>query len=736
MNKTTTQPTSRRISDQTSQSSKQSMANLVSPKLKKIHFDRLAIVYVRQSSPHQVRENRESTALQYALVDRATQLGFHPEQVIVIDEDQAQSGTSIVARTGFQRLLTEVSNDKIGLILGIEMSRLARSCKDWHALLEICAIYQTLLLDTDGIYDPSEHNDRLLLGLKGTMSEAELHLLKNRMYRGLCNKAERGEVLNHAPIGYIRTLTNNFVIDPDESVQSVVRTIFDRFAKWGSISGLLKSLVRDNIQIPVRPHFGDDRGELQWRRPNRVTLLNVMHHPIYAGAYRWGHRDVDARKKIPGRPYTGRTLRDYKDCRVLIQDRFDAYISWEQFENNQQKLQENSRLGGRFSSPVGRGKSLLAGLLVCGRCGRNMCVSYGSNRLRYTCQRGAIDYGGAICQSLSGNDLDESIGRLLLESIRPASLELSLAAANDIAKERADNDRQWKHRLERIDYETELSRRSYAAVDPEHRLVARQLERRWEEKLSEQESLHHEYQRFASAQPSELSTSEREQIHALSENIESLWHSASTTSEDRQTIARLLLDRVVVTVNSANEQVDIEVHWVGGFNSHHHESRPVDTYKQMSNYSELVARMTALQSAGRSCAEIAICLNSEGYRPPKRSKTFDKGIVTRLLASLRIEGGDSRKFPSDRTHLAEDEWWLSELAVELKMPIVTLHRWVRVGWIQARKVAQVHGQWALYANATELERLKKLRNYRRGWGETKTPIELTKPQSNEPINKQ
>ena len=725
MSKATAKPKSPNSPDHSAVSPQRSLSNLVSPKLKKLHFDRLAIVYVRQSSPHQVREHRESTALQYALVDRAIELGFHRNQVVVIDEDQAQSGTSIVARTGFQRLLTEVSNDKVGLILGIEMSRLARSCKDWHALLEICAIYQTLLLDTDGIYDPCDHNDRLLLGLKGTMSEAELHLLRNRMYRGLCNKAARGEVLNHAPIGYVRTNNDDFVIDPDESVQSVVHGIFSRFAKWGSISGLLKSLVRDEIQIPVRPHFGINRGELQWRRPNRVTLLNMLHHPIYAGAYRWGHRDVDARKKIPGRPSTGRTLRDYKDCRVLIQDRFDAYIRWEQFEKNQQKLQENSRKGGRFSSPIGRGKSLLAGLIVCGRCGRNMCVGYSGNRLRYTCQRGAIDYGEDICQSLSGRELDESIGRLLLESLRPASLELSLAAASDIAKQRADNDRQWKHRLERIDYQTELARRSYASVEPENRLVARQLESRWEEKLTEQEKLHQEYRRFGVEQPSELLASDRDQILALSENIESLWRAARTTSEDRQTIARLLLDQVVVTINSANEQVEVEVHWVGGFNSHHRESRPVDSYKSLSNYAELVARIVGLQSSGKSSGEIAACLNTEGYRPPKRSKAFDKWMVTRLLAGLRLERGDTGKSPRDRNHLAANEWWLSELAMELKMPVATLHRWVRVCWVRARKVVEAHGQWALHADAPELDRLTKLRDYRRGWGETKTPIELT-----------
>ena len=269
-------------------------------KIKSSHLERLAVVYVRQSTQQQVLEHRESTARQYALVDRAVAFGWTRDRIEVIDEDLGQSGASSQTRSGFQRLLTEISNDSVGIVLGLEMSRLSRSGKDWHALLELCAIYQTLLADTDGVYDPSDHNDRLLLGLKGTMSEAELHVLKNRMYLGLCNKAARGEVLNHPPMGYVRSAAGDFVIDPDEQVQAVVRSIFDRFSKWGSISGLLKSMVEDKVRMPVRPHYGPDRGQLQWRRPNRITLLYLIRHPIYAGAYRWGHREIDPKRKIPG----------------------------------------------------------------------------------------------------------------------------------------------------------------------------------------------------------------------------------------------------------------------------------------------------------------------------------------------------------------------------------------------------------------------------------------------------
>jgi DNA invertase Pin-like site-specific DNA recombinase len=379
-----------------------------SDKISELHLARLAIVYVRQSTQQQVLEHRESTARQYALADRAVALGWPTAAVQVIDEDQGHSGSSAEGRSGFQRLLAEVSSNRVGLILGLEVSRLARSCKDWHALLELCAIYRTLLADADGLYDPSQYNDRLLLGLKGTMSEAELHILKSRLQQGMWNKAQRGEVLNHAPIGYVRTLADDYVIDPDEQVQAVVRLVFEQFTRRGSVNGLLRWLVRHEVKLPIRPHFGVNRGELEWRRPNRVTLLNMLHHPIYAGAYRWGHREVDPRKKVPGKPASGRTFHAHDECRVLIHDRFAAYIAWDVFEQNQQRLAENSTIGKLLSAPR-HGPSVLAGLVVCGRCGHHMLVGYGtsgggsrSRTLRYSCLRDAIDYGAQTCQSLSG----------------------------------------------------------------------------------------------------------------------------------------------------------------------------------------------------------------------------------------------------------------------------------------------------------------------------------------------
>jgi DNA invertase Pin-like site-specific DNA recombinase len=703
-----------------------------SDKIVDAHWQRTAIVYVRQSTPQQVLEHRESTARQYALAERAVALGWPTAAVKVIDEDQGRSGSSAAGRSGFQRLLAEVSSDRVGIILGLEMSRLARSCKDWHALLELCAIYRTLLADADGLYDPTQYNDRLLLGLKGTMSEAELHILKSRLQQGMWNKAERGEVLNHPPIGYVRTPAGDFVLDPDAQVQSVVRLVFDQFAGRGSVNGLLRWLARHDVKLPVRPHFGADRGELQWRRTNRVTLLNMLRHPIYAGAYRWGHRELDPRKKVPGRPTTGRTFKAHDQCRVLIRNRFPAYITWDEFEANQKKLAENGRLSKLLSAPR-HGPSVLAGLVVCGRCGRRMLVGYSdgggappAKTLRYSCLRDAIEYGAEKCQSLSGAALEALVVERLLHAVSPASLELSLAATEDVECERRQLDEHWRQRLARSQYDAEQARRQYAAVDPEHRLVARELERRWDDAIRAEEQLQVDYERFQHDSPAQLAPPEREQIRALAHDLPALWAAESTTPQDRQAIARLLVEQVVVTVEGESDRADVELRWAGGFVSRHRLSRPVQTYAQLSNYDELVARVETLRAQRKTLAQIAATLNAEGFRPPKRARRFTKGIVCSFLRERRVCTSSSPRRPDDARHLQNDEWWLADLATELSMPIATLHRWLRVGWVTARKVAAARGQWAIAADAQELLRLRLLRAATHNWHRPYPP-ELTRP---------
>jgi hypothetical protein len=602
------------------------------------------------------------------------------------------------------------------------MSRLARSCKDWYHLLELCALFGTLLADQDGLYDPRNYNDRLLLGLKGTLSEAELHILRQRMEQGRLNKARRGELFSQAPLGYVRGPSGEMQIDPDEQVQGVVRLIFRKFDELGSINALLRYLVRNDIRLGIRPHYGSDRGALQWRKPNRVTLTNLLHRPIYAGAYSWGLRPVDARCKVPGRSSTGRKVAKATECAVLIKDRCPAYMTWDQYEANLQRMEDNRNRQDRRGS-VREGPALLKGLLVCGTCGRRLLVSYGkSGQPRYSCHRNYIDYGEPMCQSLAGRRLDELIARQVLCVLDPASLELSLSASADIQRERDEQAKHWQQRLERVRYEKDRASRQYHAVEPENRLVARELEKRWEQSLLEERALQDAHDRFKRQQPAELTDADREMIRSLAQDIPRLWHSGYTTSADRQSIVRHLIERAVITPQSDSEAVDVAIHFAGGFISHHELRRAVARYAQMHDYPQLLDRAQELALQKRSAPQIAEQLNREGWRPPKRRDTFNGSMVRHLLWRQGLRGIRPRSKSNDL--LGQEEWWFNDLARALDVPQPTLYSWRRRGWVHARQLPGPQGHWIMWADGDELDRLRRLRSSPRGWPQA---AELTTP---------
>ncbi|MBV8609505.1 MAG: recombinase family protein [Singulisphaera sp.] len=694
-----------------------------SPKLRPWHFDRGAVVYVRQSTPQQVNDHQESTSRQYALADRAVELGWPREHVLVIDDDLGKSGQSIEGRPGFQRLLAEVALDHIGLILGLEMSRLARSNRDWHQLLELCARFRVLLADTDGLYDPADHNDRLLLGLHGMMSEAELHILKERMYRGKLNKAHRGELLGVPPIGYVRLASGEGAIDPDEQVQAAVRLLFDQFDREATLHGLLRYLVHHQIRIPVRSNHGPNRGELEWRRPNRATLSNLLHHPTYAGASRFGHRPVDPRRKQPGRPTTGKLIRRPEDCLVLIRDRLPAYITWDRFRANQERLEANRTRHDRPGAPR-QGPSLLAGLLRCGRCGQRMCVRYSGtkNFHSYNCSRGTSSYGVPLCQSLSGPVLDELITGRILAAVAPAALEASLAAVAEVERERAELTRHWQLRRERARYEAERAARQYHACEPENRLVARELERRWEEALKLQRQLEDDFARWQRTAPGRLTPEDEQAIRTLAADLPAVWQAATTTSTERQRIARLLIEQVSVAVDKASERVDVEVHWAGGLVESHTVSRPVKRYDLQADYLRLVERLRAWCAERLSATEIAMRLNAEGFRPPKRAARFTRSMVQRLVWHL---GLDRREPHGSLAGLGRDEYRPSSLARRLGMSRDTIRRWLRAGWLTARRDAE--GHHVIWADASELRRLRELHRLPRTWATKERLARLQQP---------
>jgi DNA invertase Pin-like site-specific DNA recombinase len=698
--------------------------SLRSPKLKSWHLDRQAIVYVRQSTPQQVADHKESTARQYALVDRAVTLGWARDRVTTIDDDLGKSGQSIEGRPGFQRLLAEVALDRVGLILGLEMSRLARSCKDWHQLLELCARFRVLLADADGVYDPTEHSDRLVLGLHGMMNEAELHVLKARMYQGKLNKARRGELFGIAPIGYVRSADRTWAIDPDEEVQAVVRLIFDQFDREATMHGLLRYLVHHQVRIPVRARGGANKGQLEWRRPNRATLQNLLRHPSYAGAYRYGHRPIDPRKKKPGRPTTGKLVRRPDECLVLIRDRVPAYITWDRFEANQARLTANRSTAATPGAPR-NGPSVLAGLVRCGRCGRRMVVRYAgpSNRPSYTCTRGSADYGEPLCQALSdGAALDALAAEQLLAAVAPAALEASLAAVAGAERQREELARQWQLRRERAAIEAERAARQYHACEPENRLVARTLERRWEDALKAKQQLDDEHERWQRAAPAVLSDTALSSIRALAADLPAVWSAATTTPADRQRVARLLLERVVVTVDKASERVDVALHWVGGVVCTHALTRAVCRYDQHSEYPRLVARLRELCIDRPLAATVAERLNAEGFRPPKRTSRFTPDMVLRLIGQL----GLGRREPhGSRVGLDRDEYRPGGLADRLGIGRDTVRRWVKVKWVNVRR--DENGHAVIWADADELRRLRALHRLPRTWANKARFAELKVP---------
>lgn len=678
------------------------------------HCDRLAVVYVRQSTAQQVLDHQESTRLQYGLVARAQDLGWARERILVIDDDLGQSGASAEARVGFQRLVSEVSLDHVGLVLGVEMSRLARSSKDWHQLLEICALFSTLIADLDGVYDPGQYNDRLLLGLKGTMSEAELHILKQRMEQGRLSKARRGELAVPVPSGYVRRPSGEVALDPDEQVQQVVRLIFRKFAELGTRNAVLRYLVKHHIQLGIRVREGPGKGDLEWRRPNRMTLQNLLKNPLYAGAYAYGRRQIDPRTKQPGRPSTGRRVIDPDEWYVLLYDRCPAYISWAQYEGNLARLKANQAR----AEEVGvarQGAALLAGLAVCAKCGRRLHVRYGGRRNRHTyiCSRLMSDYGGELCQQLAGPPLDDLVSRWVLDALTPAALELSLAAATNVERERADLTRLWQQRLERAAYEAERAGRQYRRCEPENRLVARQLERDWEAALATQQQLQEEFHRFERQQPQLLSAAEQAAIRRLAQDIPALWAAETTTVAERKEIIRQVVERVVVDTAGSSERVRVRVTWAGGAQTAGELIRPVARLAQLSYYPQLCARLRDLAGEGLTAEAIAARLNAEGYRPPKRREQFGRQGVQELLRDLGLRA--PRHQPPPRDGLGADEWWVAELAQALEMPLATLQGWIRRGWVRARQQEQAPRRWIVWADDAETARLRERRQRPAGY---------------------
>jgi DNA invertase Pin-like site-specific DNA recombinase len=610
------------------------------------HRAKLAYVYVRQSTAGQVRHHQESTELQYRLVNRAMSLGWPRDRVEVVDEDLGKSGASSEARHGFQRLIAEIGLAKAGLVLSLDASRLARNNRDWHQLLELCALFGVLIADGERLYDPRAFHDRLLLGLSGIMSEAELHQIQIRLHQGERQKAARGELRMALPAGLARNSTGAIVLNADEEVQARFRLVFDEFRRLQSAKAVTVALRRADLQLPVRPLVGPAPHEVVWREATASRVLQILKNPAYAGAYVYGRRRQDPCCNRPGATRRGTTAVAIEDWPVCLREAHTGYISCGEFMANQKRLADNViRYDADRSGVARRGSALLQGIALCGRCGRHMHLHYSGSRSKYPVYLCEADYrytGQPRCQEVRAPAVDNEVERLLLEALKPDRIALAIAALGELELEARQLERQWSLKRERARHEAERARRQYDSVEPENRLVARSLERQWEEKLRQAEEIDRAHERWRAEQTVSLSDADRSELGVLAENTPRIWHSPTTTVTDRKQILRLLIRNVVLDQRRESGMVWIKVIWQTGATSEHAVRRAVHSYRQHSDLNHLQQRIRELNAANKMDAEIAAILNNEGFLPA-RKRTFSGADIYLLrkrwsVSTVKING--------------------------------------------------------------------------------------------------
>jgi DNA invertase Pin-like site-specific DNA recombinase len=596
------------------------------------HLSRKAALYLRQSTVRQVLENQESTKRQYALRQQAVALGWPDGMVYTIDDDLGLSGALPSARSGFKKLISEVSQENVGIVISIEASRLSRNSSDWTNLLEICRLTGTLIMDEDGIYDPSDFNDRMLLGLKGTMSEAELHFLQARMKGGLDNKARRGELKFRVPVGYVYDEFDQLVKDPDENIQNVIRRVFDTYALFHSCQRTLRELRSQNVLFPKKDHAGYNRRTLQWRGIAHWHILHMLHNPIYAGVYQFGRRKT--RKTLNG---CRTTLNGRENMIAYIEDHHEPYISMEQYRMNQQCLAEHCAAGRNPPDPerataVREGCALLQGVAFCGKCGRRMSVRYDTYRARgatvsrpsYWCVEEKIQTGADACQRISGSAIDRAAGELLVEMVTPLAMASVIQVQRELADRGMEIEAMAQKDLRRCHKEMEQAQLRYLNVDPANALVAKRLEADWNDKIHVYEDRLREYEKTQASNSGSLDERTQERIMAIASDFRALWENPDVRNEERKRMLRFLVESVTIT------QFDGHIHLSVRFKTG--SGKEMDIAKGKKSYETWRTPSEALRII-RDClenmmpnADIARHLNEGGFKSG-RNLEFSRVMV-------------------------------------------------------------------------------------------------------------
>jgi DNA invertase Pin-like site-specific DNA recombinase len=672
------------------------MLDLSSSKIKIGHLNRSAFLYIRQSTFRQVYENAESGRRQYALKEKLVSMGWDEASIKVIDGDTGRTGDGSVERHGFQHLVSEVSLGRAGIVAGIEVSRLARCNSDWHKLLQIAALSDTLILDEDGIYDVNDFNDRILLGLKGTMSEAELHFQKARMRGGLLNKAKRGELKRTIPIGYIYDENDLIVKDPDAQVQEAISRFFNTFKRVGSAYSLVREYGKQGLLFPCRQFKGHRLGELSWEGLGYAKALQMLKNPVYAGIYAYGMTQTQntpggrKRKAVPKEQY-----------HAWLPNSHPAYISEDQFDENVSQLAKNnpaSKNSGHGGA-VREGSALLQGIAICGICGKLMTLRYNNSKYApqpiYQCSDNSRHRGGVLCQSVLGGNIDHAIGSLLLEVINPLTLDAAVSIQQEMAGRKDEIVKLYSQQMERARYEMDLAKRRYLRVDPDNRLVAAELEYDWDQKARAYESAKMAYNQKCEAEIQAVDNKLKKALEQMVCSFPKIWNDPQTSSKEKKRIARLIIEDVTITADLS--KIVLGVRFKGGSTETIEIPRLKNSLIVFEREQMAVAEIKALLSSGLTYTGIAKVLNEKSLINGGSSKPFDASVVSRLINRHGLPK------QTDIIASSSSEGWLTakEKMAELGIDKSKLYKMRKSGKLICKKCIY-HGHSYLYKSEETL----------------------------------
>jgi DNA invertase Pin-like site-specific DNA recombinase len=674
------------------------MEVLTNPKVQTHHLQRPAYVYIRQSTMGQVRNHQESTERQYALRNRALEMQWQADQIRILDRDLGQSGAQSTKREDFKVLVADVSMGNVGAIFALEASRLARSNLDWHRLIEICGLTKTLVVDEDGCYDPAEFNDALLLGLKATIAQAELHYIRARLQGAKLNKAKKGELRFPLPVGLCHAEDGQIVVDPDQEVAGAIRLIFSTFREGGSAYAVVQHFARDGLSFPKRSYGGVWAGKLIWGRLTHARVLGVLKNPSYAGVYSWGRYQSAKQIGADGEVFSGVKRVPMDKWHVVMQDHHPGFISWEDYQRNQELLERNRTNGEEtlLSGAAREGLALLQGLLLCARCGWRLSVRYKGNGgiyPMYECNHLRAD--GQLthcCVAVRADLLDRAISQRVLELLRPAQTQIATEVLQQIQQRDSVILRQWQMRIERAEYEVQLAQRRYEEVDPSNRLVAATLEKRWNDAMTVLAQLRLEYSEVSNKESLVATDEQRARVAAIAHDFPRLWNASSTKAKDKKRLLRLLLKDATVERDANRREVILRTRWQGGATEELRVTLPPKSCDKVRYPEDVVQRVREL-AVDLDDHGIVAALNREGRRPSK-GNAFTKAIVSWIRYKHRIPA-PTLKRPEELT--------VDEVVAKFHVSRHVVYYWIEREIVSARQQNDGSPYWITMNPAKERE---------------------------------